>query len=156
MNKMKRNWSSPRTEIQRFAPQEYCAVCTWSQHDSADGDYVRGWMIRCCGHDENSLNPRGISCAAEQSFQGEGSHAGHTMTGIFVRALDQTGADESETWFQILAAANNNYYDADRSNSFTVGDYVIYNGHYLYVNPDSDTPSIWANPKTHYYDVNLS
>lgn len=32
MNKMKRNWGSPRTEIQRFDPQDFIAACAQPTH----------------------------------------------------------------------------------------------------------------------------
>lgn len=93
MDKMKRDWGAPRTEIQRFAPQEYCAVCEWSSQASQGGDHVYGWVLKCervtsggvtYGHAHNG-------CPDERTFD---NSAGGPKDGTFIRALVQSGSTQ--------------------------------------------------------------
>ena len=155
MNKMKRNWCSPRTEIQRFDPQEYCAGCTQSVViiDTAQPGYTWSWKMR-------DVSPAGLVVAADDA----NSALVPAPTDITYIHQIFGVADGSTYNLPGTSIKNGNYYTSTSFPSYTLydqdGNGRIDAGDYLQVTIEGVTynavlngsETAYSNPSAKYYD----
>ena len=96
MNKMKRDWGAPRTEIQRFAPQEFVAACAQPTQ----------WVAKC--DDYSSLIFYGTP-AGPYDLVCDLNRGGCGQTHVF--ELENGLKPEANCWILQGVSANTKYSD---------------------------------------------
>lgn len=148
MNKMKRDWGAPRTEIQRFAPQEFCAVCFDKQDSIPEGEYYFGWLIR----------------EAEPTTGLLYGNTGDGRMGYFLKAPDVIAAGDDITkitegitsrpgsWVETNFPGYT-WYDLNNEGRtyLSKGDLIQYDGHSFKM--DGSSTTALAHPSASFYKV---
>lgn len=156
MNKMKRDWGAPRTEIQRFAPQEFVAACTQSVViiDTAKPGYTWSWKMR-------DVTPTGLVVAADdansvlvpaptdityihQIFGVVNNGGYYTLPGT---------SSKNGNYYTSASFPNYTLYDSDGNGRIDAGDYLrvtIEGTTYSAVLNGNETA--YSNPSAKYYD----
>ncbi len=151
MKTMKENWICPDVQVQQFAPQEYCAVCTQSAQGSPDGKFVYGWVLKCeqVTYQGVTYGHRHNHCPDEGDFEKQDGSG--TVDGTFIRAKNQTQA----TNFNVdnVDASPAFWIDYDNVTGLTPDDWWIIGDHAFKVQGSNNVVSY---PVSARYDVNLS
>lgn len=140
MNKMKRDWGAPRTEIQRFAPQEFVAVCL-EKNPACTNGCVYGWTF-------NKSQTQGTPSEKYETtidddndswvmLAPEGFAANNTLHELF------DGTSALYTGWTLI--------DSDRNNKISAGDYIQWSGANFYVNKSNKTSYGFADPSVTIY-----